>query len=282
MHESFERAERQSNRLMIGVLLAIVLPCLLGAAWLSYRTISYQHFAQETTGTVVEISGSVPALVVEFDAGGDEPRRTTSAGSDLNKNFAVGDRIKVWFDPQQPQDARLDLFVENWLFPLLLGVFGGFFALPLLFMADLRIFGRSRSSQRLEGGGARVMAEFVDVRPEMNFAALRKLPRALGSVSLSSENGRYTLTHNGQSRDPFDPVVQRELGLSYVLHAKWRDAKSGIEYFYESEPLTDNPERYLKGRQVPVFIDPSSPQRYRMDLSFLPGRSARENSVIEG
>jgi len=279
MDEFFERTQRQSNRAMAGVLLAVVLPCLLGAAWLTARVLWDRYSGEHVMGTVVEIQGDVPALVVEFDAGGGVKRRTESAGSDLNKNYAVGDRLGVWFHPDQPQDARLDLFVENWLFPLLLGVFGGFFALPLLFMSDLR---GGAASRRLKSGGSRVMAEYVGVQPTLDFDAFRKLDRNIGSISLDSEDGgRFRLTHNGQPRDPYDPLVARELGLRYVLKAKWKDTRSGIEYFYDSEPLADNPERRYKGRPVPVFIDPDKPQRYRMELGPA-GPATRENSVVEG
>lgn len=278
MDEFFERAERQSNRVMIGVLLAVSLPCLLGAAWLGGNALWDRHMGQQAVGTIVEIQGDVPALVVEFDAGGGVKRRVESAGSDLNKNYAVGDRLGVFFHPERPQDARLDLFVENWLFPLLLGVFGGFFALPLLFV--LRPGGAS--SRRLASGGSRVMAEYVGVQPALDFEAFGKLGTKIGSVSLETDDGeRYRLTHNGQPRDPYDARVARELGLRYVLKAKWKDARTGIEYFFDSEPLADNPERQYKGRPVPVFIDPDKPQRYRMELG-LAGAAARENSVVEG
>lgn len=55
---------------MIGVLLAVALPSLLTAAgWPLGRAPRDRSFAQETLGSVVQISGEVPALTVEFDAG---------------------------------------------------------------------------------------------------------------------------------------------------------------------------------------------------------------------
>jgi len=70
-------------------------------------------------------------------------------------------------------------------------------------------------------------------------------------------------------------------GLHYVLHAKWKDTRSGIEYFYESEPLAEDPQKLRRMRQVPVFIDPEKPQRYRVDTSFMPAQVAaqRESAV---
>ncbi|PPE73673.1 hypothetical protein C3942_12830 [Solimonas fluminis] len=266
----------QTDRGMRLVLLAISLPCLLGAAWLLGRALWDRQFAQEAVGRVVEIRGDVPALVVEFDAGGGVKRRVESAGSDLHRNYREGDRIRVWFNPDRPQDARLDIFIDNWLFPLLLGVFGGFFALPLLFMGGWG--GRRGGSDRLDSGGSRIMAELVELRPEV---LLEALPRGVGNFSLESQDGKYTLTHNGQVRDPFDSMVQRELGLHYVLRAKWKDTRSGIEYFYESEPLAEDPQKLRRMRQVPVFIDPEKPQRYRVDTSFMPAPVAaqRESAV---
>ena len=146
------------------------------------------------------------------------------------------------------------------------------FALPLLFVPELRPFRGSRR-KALAAGGSRVQAEFDGIRPVLDLRAMRRLARSPGSVSLEQQNGQYRLLHNGQPRDPFDALVQRELGLRYVLQARWTDSRSGIEYFFESAPLDENPERHARGRTIPVFIDPQDPQRYRMDLSFLPGQS---------
>jgi hypothetical protein len=256
------------------VLLAISLPCLLGAAWLLGRALWDRQFAQEALGTVVEVTGDVPALVVEFDAGGGAKRRVESAGSDLHRNYREGDRLRVWFDPDQPQDARLDLFIDNWLFPLLLGVFGGFFSLPLLFMSGGA--GSPGGSRRLESGGSRVMADVVDLRPHVS---LDNLPRGVGRFSLESADGEHRLLHNGQARDPFDPMVQRELGLHYIVSARWKDPRSGIEYFYESEPLAEEAARLKRMRQLPVFIDPEKPQRYRVELPSGPVAAPRESAV---
>lgn len=191
MRHSFDE-EPRANRGMSGLLLAVALPCLLAAGWLLGLALWDRSFAQQAVGQVVEISGEVPALTVEFDAGEATLRRVVSAGSDLHGNYAVGDRIRVWFDPQRPQAARLDLFIDNWLFPLLLGVFGGFFALPLLFVPELRPFRRSRR-RPLAGGGSRVQAEFDGIRPVLDLRSMRRLARGPGSVSLEEHNGQYRL-----------------------------------------------------------------------------------------
>ncbi|WP_028079341.1 DUF3592 domain-containing protein [Solimonas soli] len=149
--EQFRRSERQSRRLTGSLLLAVSLPPLLIALWLATNVLRQQFFGARAPGEVVEISGDVPTLIVEFDAGGGERRRVESAGSDLYRHYAVGDRVTVLFDPQKPQDATLDLFVETWLLPALLGGFGGFFALPLLFMPGLRPWRREREESPRRG-----------------------------------------------------------------------------------------------------------------------------------
>ncbi|HSW14554.1 MAG TPA: DUF3592 domain-containing protein [Solimonas sp.] len=275
--DTFERASHDMDRGMRRILLAISLPCLLGAAWLLGSALWDRAFAKEAVGVVMAVTGDVPALVVEFRAG-DTLRQVESAGSDLHKNYREGDHIRVWYDPEQPQDARLDIFIDNWLFPLLLGVFGGFFSLPLLFLGGGF---RRRDRGRLDSGGSRVMAEVIDLRPEL---VLGKLPRGVGSLSLEHRDGQTTLTQGGRARDAFDPAVQRELGLHYVIRARWKDSRSGIEYFYETEPLAADPQRLRRMRQLPVFIDPEKPQRHRIDSAFLSGQATapRENSVAEG
>ncbi len=129
------RRPQRGDSLMIVIVLMIAVPCLLGAAWLSYRSLWFMFAAERASGEIVEISGDVPRLHVEFHTeGGDYPRRIESAGSDLYRNFMVGDRVQVYYDPAQPADARLALFVEMWLFPLLAGGFGGFWLLGLIFL----------------------------------------------------------------------------------------------------------------------------------------------------
>ena len=278
MHDEFRRIEQSGNRVMIAVLLAVSLPCLLGAAYMSYRSLWFQHGAEQAQGRIVAKTDDVPELTVEYRTASGQTRQVQSAGSDLYDNYMVGDRVTVYYDAQQPADVRLDLFVEMWLLPMLLGVFGGFFFLPVLFMgAGMLSHWRSRID--LDRQGKIVQAEYIGYRLTMDLDSFRKRPGELGSVSLSSEDGKHTLIHNGRERDPLDPLVQRELGLRFVVQARWRDPATGTEHFFESEPVAENPDQRVRGGKLSVRIDPAHPEHYRFEPPFEPMTLPR-SSVI--
>ena len=278
MHDEFRRMEQSSNRVMIAVLLAVSLPCLLGAAYMSYRSLWFQYAAEQAQGQIIAKTDDVPELTVEYRTASGQMRQVQSAGSDLYDNFVVGDRVTVYYDAQQPADVRLDLFVEMWLLPMLLGIFGGFFFLPVLFMTAGQL-GRWRSRVDLDSQGKIVQAEYTGYRLTMDLDHFRKRPGELGSVSLSSEDGKHTLMHNGRERDAMDPLVQRELGLRFVVQARWRDPATGEEHFFESEPVAENPDKRVRDGKVLVRIDPKHPGVYRFEPPFGPMTLPR-SSVI--
>mgnify|MGYP001611037284 CR=1 FL=1 len=269
MHDEFRRMEQSGNRVMIAVLLAVSLPCLLGAAYTSYRSLWFQYVAEQAQGRIIAKTDDVPQLTVEYRTAGGQTRQVQSAGSDLYENYMVGDRVAVYYDAQQPADVRLGLFVEMWLFPTLLSVFGGFFFLPVVFMSAGQLR-RWRSRVDLDRQGKIVQAEYIGYRLTMDLDSFRKRPGELGSVSLSSEDGKHTLIHDGRERDPLDPLVQRELGLRFVAQARWRDPSTGEEHFFESGPVTEHPDKRVRGGSLPVRIDPSNPEHYRFEPPFGP------------
>ncbi|HKA46103.1 MAG TPA: DUF3592 domain-containing protein [Burkholderiales bacterium] len=250
------------------VLTLAALPFLWGAGYMTYRSLWFQHAAARAEGTIVEISGGAPALTVEFRTTDGQTRRTESGGSDLNKGYAKGDKLTVFYDAQQPADARLDLWVENWLLPLITAVPGAIILLAMVLIVSTM---RSRSpfeKPEFETGGTLVPAEFVRVRISPDFDRAWDTKRAPGDFTLTERNGRWELKHNGKERDPYDPAVQRDLGLCYVVEAKGKDPKTGAERFFESEPLDSNPERLIQGRPISVYVDPKRPDVYRMELPF--------------
>lgn len=113
----------------------IALPFILGASYMTYRSLWFQFAAIRAEGTVVDISDGTPTLTVEYSTGMGTTLTTTSAGSDLYQGIARGDRLAVFFDPKNPADARIDLFIENWLLPIVT-LFPG--AILLLAMFGLR------------------------------------------------------------------------------------------------------------------------------------------------
>jgi hypothetical protein len=103
---------------IITLALAVV-PFLWGAGYMTYRSLWFQHAAARAEGTVVEVSDGTPALTVEYRTAGGEMLRTESGGSDFYRGIARGDFLLVFYDPQNPADARIDLWLEHWILPII-------------------------------------------------------------------------------------------------------------------------------------------------------------------
>lgn len=123
---------RSPRSIANGVFLLAALPFLLGAGYMSYRTLWFKLAGERAVGTVVGITSGTPSLVVEYLTASEELFTTESAGSDLYRDIALRDKLTVFYDPRNPSDARLDLFVENWVLPLVVGFFGLFVVLAWL------------------------------------------------------------------------------------------------------------------------------------------------------
>ena len=260
------------------VALAVALPCLLGAGYLLSRSIGFVTTAEAAQGRIVDITGDTPTLVVKYRTGRGQERTVKTAGSDLYKNFRVGDRVSVRYDADSPADARVNLFVDMWLLPLFLGVFGLAFGVPSVFMLKSAIGEKLAQRGGLDRRGQRIQADYAGVHLTLDARALAGRQN-LGHVELSSENGQHRLVHDGRELDPMDRHTQLEYGVRYVLIARWTDPENGREYGFESEPLLDNPERFTRGRKVDVTIDPRNPSRYRMELSVAPVRPSKPPAV---
>ena len=120
---------------MLVLMLLITAPMLFGAGYMTWRSLWFKFGAASTMGQVIEKVGTRgPRLVVQYTDATGEPLRLESAGSDFYGDHSVGDRVRVLHDPAQPADARLDHFVELWILPLMLGIFGGVLAASTWFM----------------------------------------------------------------------------------------------------------------------------------------------------
>lgn len=277
MGREFDRMERQGNRMMLAVLLAISVPLLLLAAFMAWRSVSYLWFADVTQGKVVEIKGDAPSLVIEFVANG-KVRQFESAGSDLNRGWQVGDTLRVFYRQDRPADVRPDLFVDMWILPIVCGVFGGFFFLPVIFLfgSDLVNLVMPRSLDKV---GRVVQAEYVGHRFALDIDRVKKM-RDIGSISLNTEGSRTVLLHNGQPKDPEDGAVRQALGIRFVAQFRWQDPSSGKRYQFESDMLDQDPDRAFKGRTTPVRFDPERPENYRVE-SPLTTMNQKRTSAIE-
>lgn len=254
---------------MPAVLLAVGLPALLIALYLALDELRFRAGASLVEGVVAERQGDVASLVVEYPVNGAAKHRLETFGSDLYEDVQVGQRIGVYMDPAAPQEGRLDHFAAAWMLPLILGVFGAFFALPGAAFAYGNLRGPLRR-RRLEKVGLPVPARVMEVVPVLTLAAFRRRMSGNTRLSLWRDGASWRLQVNGEEKDPFAGNAHRDWGVSYRVVAQWQDAKTGATHTCESEPIDLDPSRYLQFGTITVLVDPDDAANCRIDLSFLP------------
>lgn len=129
------------------ILLPLGLLLLGGAGWAARRVSAFVDRAVEAQGTVIRLAsnGSKRAPVVEFAGPSGEPRQLTHNVYSRPPAYAVGQRVSVLYDPDDPGDARLRTGAI-WVLPLVLACAG---ALALALGGAPLIAGASR--RRLPG-----------------------------------------------------------------------------------------------------------------------------------
>jgi len=104
------------------ILLTGVIPGAL-AVFFYLRTSSFIENAEIADGVVTEIehSGDTYHPVFSFrDAKGDEHEIHSSVGSNP-PSHQKGEKVRVYYDPQNPTDACLDSFFSLWFGPVICG-----------------------------------------------------------------------------------------------------------------------------------------------------------------
>ncbi len=116
------------------ILLLLGLGLLAGALVTYRRTVRFQQGAAEAVGEVVEVrevidsDGSTWKPIVEFTAPSGERIRCDPKISSNPPPYKRGDRVTVYYDPQNVHEARIKSFIYLWMLPLLLGIMGAAFA----------------------------------------------------------------------------------------------------------------------------------------------------------
>lgn len=219
------------------VFAAVGLGMLLGALiW--YRSTS--TFIQEAViaeGTVVKLvpvrsDGSTTYRpTVRFTAAAGQVVEFSSSSSSRPPAYAVGEKVKVYYRPQEPRDAKISGFFSLWGGSLILGLMGGVFS-AIGGGIFLVTFLRGHKDKQLVATGRRIDTEFQSV--ELNQA----------------------LEVNG--RNPFQIVTQ------------WQNPATSKVHVFRGKNLWFDPSGHIKGQRITVFIDADNPKKYYMDVSFLP------------
>ncbi|KIP96305.1 MULTISPECIES: DUF3592 domain-containing protein [Pseudomonas] len=207
----------------IGALLLAV------AIGIQVSRISGEAQMMRVEGSIVDVEDGCPT--VSFTTLDGTLGEYHSSTCSTPPSFDIGERVAVYYDPQEPERARIDSFEQNWIGSLIVGGIGAvFLAIGLLFVLP-PLFAKRRAAE-LRVSGTAVQAELVDV--ELN-----------GSLSINGRN-------------------------PYRIVAQWLNPQTNKLHVFRSENLWFDPGPYISESLVTVMIDPSNPRRYSMDTRFLP------------
>jgi hypothetical protein len=205
-------------------------------------TLRFVAGAEHATGTVIDLSRETDSEgevvfypIVSFTTA---KGRTLEFRSSTSSSFPPqpGDRVEVLYDPDDPQDARLSGFFDVWLLPIVFGFIG-----TVASAVSLVFIRRTRGPSKADADWLRVHG--LRVRGDS--------PRVVYCDEIDVQ-GSSPFRVEVDVRDPARNEVR-------VLH---------------SEYVWFDPAPYLEGRDaMDVYLDPKQPDRYMVDLSFLPRRA---------
>ena len=118
--------------------MALGVGCLILAVFLVYRTGTFSGQSLSAIGEVVSYreipDGDATRYIprIRFVTENGEIITVSGQMAGMSKRFAIGEKVPVAYDPRQPMHARVSLFMDNWLGPLIativgaVGLAGGF------------------------------------------------------------------------------------------------------------------------------------------------------------
>ena len=184
-----------------------------------------------STGTT-SIAGRsyVYAPVVQFQTNNGKSITFESSVSSNPPDYAVGDSVQVLYIEDNPSHAKIYGFFSLWGGSLIIGGIG----MPFFAIGlGWLIVGRSRyrSKKRLKQHGVKIATRFHSV--EQNTAL--------------EVNGR----------------------CPYQILSKWKNPRTSSQHVFKSENIWADPRESIP-EEITVFIERGNPNRYIVDLSFLP------------
>ena len=122
-----------------GLLIALVLmllPFVSGTLYLCYQSFWFVLGAERAQGEVIEIKNDkLPSLVVEYQPRDGVVYKIESDGAESYQSFKIGDRLTVFYEADDPENARLDLFWEIWIGPIVMSAITGIVILLVVMIA---------------------------------------------------------------------------------------------------------------------------------------------------
>jgi hypothetical protein len=211
---------------------------LAGSGWTLGSTLKFRKEAQTTDGVVVDFATSrsdkgktMYSPIVEYRDLSGTSRQLTSSVSSSSPGYDRGDKVQVRFLPQNPEQARIDSFLENWFLPLILGGLGLiFFGVGIgAFVAGIT---KARNRKWLAANGMRVQARYTGT---------------IHDTSLKVNN-----------RSP------------WRLTAQWQHPVTAAMHTFKSDPIWYDPTDVVQRDTLDVLVNADNPKVYEVDIAFLP------------
>ncbi len=214
---------------------------LLIAFFVGKNTYEFLGNSIETRGTVVDMysvrssssSGTSTTYKpkVHFYSRNGKLFEFVSSTSSNPPAYEIGEKVDVLYNPKSPGDAKIKGFFSLWGATFILGIIGTFFFL-MGFSLFISIMRKKKRKQDLIQYGTKILSDIqrVEINP---------------SVSI---NGKH----------PWRIVSQ------------WKNPESLQLHIFTCDNLWFDPTSYIKNDKIEVLIDRTNPQKYLVDLSFLP------------
>ena len=169
--------------------------------------------------------------VVQFNGQNGELIEFMSSTGRSPPSYDVGEKVEVFYLPENPQNAKINGFFSLWGGPLIVGILGGIFFLVGMGIV-VATASKSRRDEYLRKHGTPVVAKLQSVEKNRSLRAKGRSP--------------------------------------YRIISQWQNPVTSELHVFESNNVWFDPTEYIKDKNITVFIDRKNPGKYYVDLSFLP------------
>lgn len=216
---------------------SIGLAMLIGTLLVYQNTQTFLATAHITNGTVIDLvssrsnNGTTYAPVVVFYTQNDQEIAFTSSSGSNPASYDINDSVEVLYQPETPNDAKINSFFSLWGLCMIMGFLGStFFAVGLGITLVIRA--NKNRIRHLKANGTPIDTAFQCV--EVN----------------------KSLVVNGSS--------------PYQIHTQWTNPENAKLHIFKSENIWFDPSSHIKDDNITVLIDRNNPKKYYVDTSFLP------------
>lgn len=216
---------------------AVGLALLAGAYGFYNSTASLLAVAETSEAKVIKLvahrsdDGTTYSPVYVFSTKDGRNIEGESSSSSNPPSYSVGETLKVYYNPANPEDNELDGIFNLWGGAIIMGILGiVFFGIGGGIIASGVV--KQRRYAQLKDTGTPVFAEVTGV------------------------NYNTSLKVNGRS--------------PYIITAQWQNPSDNKVYIFESDNIWFDPSAHINDEHITVLIDPKNPKNHMIDISFLP------------